>query len=478
MNKKEIKVFRTYHFTAVNNTLRKNFKKNTIERIHVLFTMLLHIYYQVKVRQDKAQELFNDIPDEYMVQDYEYLNTDDKVFLSSTKIKTLLGHDYVYILKELNNLGLLEFEYDDVGKIKKARNIILNSKIINSNKLNVEYSQGHVFNSLLTYYSGWEKELRDNADCYHHNWKNTLLLNNKEFGEILEYRYYRKKYKCSVSQYKKGQEYLYGVFRNFHNTKTKSERLVFYRTDDFSGRYHSIFSRISKEYRHYIKLWDRRCNKYTNDLMELDIKTSQPTFLSQCCVEKIGDSDFAKLLNANVDLYELWKNIDSHESRDAAKDDMFINMFQCSYYSSDIKKITKRMEKFQKEFPIEANYIYQMQCRYRYDSVERKRCVARAMQKLEVNAFRDIWDELISLNIPFASIHDSIIFPSKDKVKVLKLVTEILNQHLPNVKYKLNEEQLGKNIVENEIEEWKIECRRFKEYTHKVSKYFTFSQVA
>ena len=494
MKKEEVKCYRTYRFTAIHNLLRRNFDdKKKIERIHVLFTMLLHIYFQVKIRKDKAEDLFNDIPSNYPVRDEEYLNTNDKVFLCKDKVRLLLGRDYVRVLFKLRDLCLVKFEHDNVGKIKFARNIILDDRIINSDKTNVDYYKGHIFNSLHCYYNYWEIELRDNVDCFHHNWKNSIVINATQFDDILDYRYTKlknkkakkrkksskKRRKRSLEQYKKGQNYLLKVIQQFNRKKNKSERLINYKTDDFSERFHSIFTRIPKEIRHYTRLFDKRCGKFTNDLLELDIKSSQPSFLSQSCINETGVSGFADLLNQDIDIYEQWKDINSHECRDDAKKDMFVNMFQCSYYGLDASDITERMVIFKREFPAEANYIHKLQSRYKYDLVERKRCVARAMQKLEVKAFKEIWDALIALNIPFVSVHDSIIFPNKDRVIVEDIVINILNRHLPSVKYRLHINKLGKNIIKEEIENWKVERdMKFRIHIRKISEAFACPEAA
>ena len=211
---------------------------------------------------------------------------------------------------------------------------------------------------------------------------------------------------------------LHQFFKNHSLIGGIDEGLLFYKFDSF-GRLHTNFTTLKKYVRkNYLKIDGK-------ELMELDIKNSQPLLLAVLLKKEFDEKNFNEEIKKYIEIVksgliydDLFEKYPEYiQSRDAAKKFVYTVLFGKNYYKIIENKI------FQKEYPTVYDYIKTLK------NLNGYKYISHQLQLLESNF---IFDKVVTEiknkfpHIRLFTVHDSIIFPVEYKEEV----SLIFNNHL------------------------------------------------
>lgn len=182
----------------------------------------------------------------------------------------------------------------------------------------------------------------------------------------------------------------------------------------YNGRLYNSFTNCPKEVREFIRIDNEKT-------IELDIKNCQPYLLVQLYDKKqelhiFEQQRLIKFFEDN-DFYDFFREkINKDMTRDEFKEYSYQNLFFGSinsYISNQLYDI------FYDLFPILANIILDMK------KNRSKREFAMSMQRREAKiVIDDFGNKMMELNIPFLTVHDSVIIKEKHKNIVSKILIQ------------------------------------------------------
>lgn len=199
--------------------------------------------------------------------------------------------------------------------------------------------------------------------------------------------------------------------KNLLSIESIKDGTLFYVEDDY-GRLHTNFTVLKKVLRTDYVTIDGE------NVEELDIKNSQPTFLAVLLKEKGFDNvyydeyNYYKNCVKDGQIYELLAN-ELNITREEAKKKLFYIFFGKNNWKS------KCDEAFKKFFPNVFQWMVDEKA-----LMKDHRTIAHQLQKKESNL---IYDNIIFRikkeipNIKLFTVHDSILFPAKHKKKVSEI---------------------------------------------------------
>jgi len=295
-----------------------------------------------------------------------------------------------YVGKKAKTYKMNFFEFNDIKEVR-TYDAILSKK----------YDKEYLMQSITDFASSpIDPKMRKRlaSDLYHvqidYNSSIKYIENLKDSGKIEINKYYKNKH--SVECIKNG--HLFFVFDEY-------------------GRFHSNFTILKKEVRQKFLKIDGE------EVIEIDIKNSQPLFLAILLQEEMQPDD------PEIQRY-VWL------VREGLFYDYFISNSGSSLSRSDVKLLTYKVlfghnginstenKIFKSLFPNIYEYILE------YKRVnENYRFLAHTLQKMESDfifgkVVKEIYEKLPDIKL--FTVHDSIVFP----VKYKKEVYEIFNRHM------------------------------------------------
>jgi hypothetical protein len=215
-------------------------------------------------------------------------------------------------------------------------------------------------------------------------------------------------------------------FKNYQSILNIKEGNIYFIFDEF-GRFHTNYTVLKKEIRkNYLTI--------NNDLIEeIDIKNSQPFFLSKILKKEIGDNNginlFVDLVDKGliyeyiIDKFPVYFNTEkSHDNkRSKSKKLVYKVLFGFNGIHSEQNKI------FEKLFPVVYDFIIENKKSkgdYKYFSYKLMRMESDFIFGCVVpNLYSQIKD------IKLFTVHDSISYPAKYKEKVERIFNYYLNNY-------------------------------------------------
>lgn len=361
-----------------------------------------------------------------------YFSTREMNYLLTAKKR----NDIIQILVENDLVKLIrkekKYHYVDNRTITFINPKILwfftpTKKLLSREKKMKTITYRKVNNSVNSYYELLEEKLGYYAEFYRKQYKCKFHITRDEFNQVIKSKYNSKQRKCSYDEYVIGSNYLYETIMEW-NLGTKYSNLSSYKIDSFSGRVHSIFSMLSKDFFKFNDTFN----------LEIDLATSQPLMLAHLLKQDIGENQFSTDVDNGVDIYEKIKDHYSLPDRDAGKQMFYELIFG---YNSSLDELYPEANQWiakKKKFNL---YTYRFETdtpEYRLmkfynkkgESIKRHSIIALMLQELELKIFKRIWDTLITVEIAFVTRHDSVVINADD---------------LENAKYHIN------NILEEEL---------------------------
>ena len=204
-------------------------------------------------------------------------------------------------------------------------------------------------------------------------------------------------------------------YKNYNSIEGIKNNNLFFKFDDY-GRFHTNFTILKKEIRQKYLTIDGE------EIMEMDIKNSQPLFLASLLQEEIDPTDteiknFIDLTKNGI-FYDYFMDKFGSLSRSEVK----LLIYKVFFGRNGFKSIENKI--FEKIFPKIYGYILdykKINDDYRY--------LSHKLQKMESNfIFNQVIKEVYEKypHIKLFTVHDSINFP----VKYKKEVEEIFNKNL------------------------------------------------
>lgn len=278
------------------------------------------------------------------------------------------------------------------------------------------------------------KGFRLSSQFHHVNFK-TVSITDKRFKRTLE-RIREKEYESLSPLHKKMFEMIQSDFtydfesaykfltKDFLDYKhintvafqlyTLKENNFYFSTDNKTGRVFTNYTNMKKEFRSFLR--DRENKK----LVELDIRNSQPLFLASLYNQHSNTSNsfYSKLCQDGI-LYDyLEKKIG--DSRENVKKQFLTILFAPSHWKNKIKSV------FESDFPEVLRFSNSIK-----ENGNNK--LALELQSCESNlVLSTTGSQLIQENIPFISIHDSLMICKSQSEYVRNLMTNNF-QRLYNV---------------------------------------------
>lgn len=191
----------------------------------------------------------------------------------------------------------------------------------------------------------------------------------------------------------------------------------FFNVDKFVGRIHSPVSNLHRTIRPYL-LIDGQSTAH------IDINTAQPLFLARTLNEVIGKNEFTSWVYSDKDVYlELLAKSDLPD-RDTAK-----KKFLKTLFHHDLTEITNLYGNspwaewitWYKSVPEPRNKKTKD-----WNTNPYYNNLAWLLQKIEVQTMRKVWKELAAVNIPFLTVHDSVIIKQTDHAQALEIFHSVM----------------------------------------------------
>ena len=180
----------------------------------------------------------------------------------------------------------------------------------------------------------------------------------------------------------------------------------------------------------------RRCFTLdSQEIVTIDLQAGQPTLLASYA----GDEALLKRCYDNL-LYDDVQEITGAKDREESK--KFWNRYCLG--KNDVeewKTQTLQLQDYvQNQFPIAFNYVWN-------SKVNGHKYLSHKLQNKEAAIFvDDILQKLKGRDLPALTIHDAIACKETDKNLVLETMEKILDQEIPNKKYKLKIEELKTGV--------------------------------
>jgi hypothetical protein len=385
-------------------------------------------------------------------------------------LRKFMGDKYKFVLRDLQRHGYITLNTRS-NKYNRKETFIKITNKFKSIKRSFRFNEQKMSKKMLDFHyrliKYYEKRLGKNYNNFQFNWKHTLKIKKIQFDRAMEKHYYSKdNIKVTLEDYKNGYcTSLWKLIVKYKNEKTcKAERLLFFSTDTFSGRFHSFFSHLPKSLMKYTVLVGKNNYKTSNGIT-LDVVAAQMTLLANDIDKALNDglisgtNEFKELLNNDIDIYEDVKENLDLTNRDAAKKVCMKRVFGLTeYYETK----SNSQELFEKHYPTTIKYIKMKQ-----DSVSepediyewkdskgyvtalnksKSRIIPREMQEVELFVFRRIWDRLeqestnYGIGIPYISVHDSVRVPTEFATQTETIMNEELSKVLGDINFKVSEE--------------------------------------
>lgn len=365
------------------------------------------IFNGKNLKTDYIINIINDIIIKYMFND----NKETTFNLWSIILKEKYGVNYNYYINYLLENGFMKL-FSDYFVNKKSKTYIIDEHIIDNltrikitDKILIKKNQKEYKNKFITDYSkspidkDIQKKLLD--DIYHVDidFKNSIktLDDLKLNHRITDYKYYRNLF-------------------SINNIKNKN----LYFISDGYGRIHTNFTILRKEIRKDYLTIDNM------ELYEIDIKNSQPFFLSLLIKDKmdINDEEIKKYmwLVDNGLLYEHF--LDKYSELFITRDDIKLMIYKVLFGKNNHEN------KFNKIFRDDFPKIYDFIKNYKNENNSYK-SLSHKLQRIESefifdNVIREIMDKYPEIRM--ITIHDSIMVPYKYKEKVEIIFNKNLNK--------------------------------------------------
>ncbi|MET4080066.1 hypothetical protein ABIB40_000006 [Pedobacter sp. UYP30] len=203
----------------------------------------------------------------------------------------------------------------------------------------------------------------------------------------------------------------------------------FFNEDSFVGRLHTPISNLHRVLRPYLLI-------DSEPTAHIDINTAQPLFLARTLNEVIGDNEFTNWVYSGADVYNELLAKSSLPDRDTAKKKFLKTLF--NYDLNEIINLYGNSEWAQwvnwyKSNPEPRNKkIKSWNVNPYYNNL------AWLLQKIEVQTMRKVWQKLAAVNIPFLTVHDSVIIKQTDHAKALEIFHSVMRAEFSF--YKLHSE--------------------------------------
>lgn len=400
----------------------------------------------------------------------DFVEQENGLHISVELLRKFLGDKYKCVLYSLNKHGFIDV-IEKRNEYYRVQRFIQPTAKFKSIRRSFKFEEDKMSNRMLDFHYRliryYEKRLGRNYNNFQHNWKHTLKLKKNQFERAMEKHYYSKdNIKATLEEYKNGYcASLWKLILKYKNEKTcKAERLMFFSTDTFSGRFHSFFSHLPKPLMKYTVLVGKN-NFKTTDCLTFDVKASQMTLLANDIDKATNDgiiagtNEFKELLSNEVDIYEdVMKNL-GLKNRDKAKKVCIQRVFGLTEYFGDK---SDGQVLFEKHYPTTIKYIKMKQ-----DSVtepediykwknktewgkalnkSKSRIIPLEMQEVELLVFRRIWDRLekestnYGIGIPYISVHDSVRVPMEFATQTETIMNEELSKVLGVINFKVSKE--------------------------------------
>ena len=206
-------------------------------------------------------------------------------------------------------------------------------------------------------------------------------------------------------------------YKNYNSIEGIKNNNLFFKFDDY-GRFHTNFTILKKEIRRrYLKIDG-------DDIMEIDIKNSQPLFLASILSQEMDPNDneikkFIELAKEGL-FYDYF--VDKFPGTN--RKDIKLLIYKVLFGRNGLKTIQNK--RFQEVFP--KIYEYILECKkmnedYRY--------LSHRLQRMESDfifgkVIKEIWEKYP--HIKLFTVHDSINFPMKYKRQVEEIFIDNLKK--------------------------------------------------
>lgn len=319
--------------------------------------------------------------------------------LSSQILKKMIGDAYYAdILRILREEEIIDCD-DIYVHNEKSKGYVLMPLYINSNFHYIQCEPSKTINNFLRKYEKKRKADYDKMTPIQ-NQIRLMLTNIKYDLENAQVSYEVDKNILNIRQ-------INSLRMHLHKLK---ENDFFFSVDKYTGRIFHNYDIMRKEYRRFI------LDEDNNSMIEIDIANSQPFFLS-LLIKSISNSYqyFSDLvLYENLTLNaKFYQYVFDHTSNDFNKEDILIFMY------SPLKKENRLLRNFfQEHFPT----LYTLMKTIKLDSY---RDLSIDLQKLEAEMMiNTVAPILLSRNILFVPIHDSVMISSKYKDEVMSIIKD------------------------------------------------------
>lgn len=213
----------------------------------------------------------------------------------------------------------------------------------------------------------------------------------------------------------------FDVFKKYYHDLPE----LFFTVDSFSGRVHTPVCSLKSEQRQHLLIDGV-------EVVRIDLNTAQPLCLSKILKEKLGDNEFTNWVESGLDVYEIFKQRLSLQSRDEAKVKLFELMF--AYPSERHLKLygDEKWIRWMNEFKktrIDENPHHE----------KPHTNVAWLLQKTEVEAMTKVWQSLMENSINFLTVHDEIIVPAHQRQQTFDIMKTQLKKSFSHFKLTIHD---------------------------------------
>jgi hypothetical protein len=390
------------------------------------------------------------------------------VYFSSDDLKRLIGSDYNVIIKKLVNKGVLDYnsrysKYRVYRNLKyfKLGEVFLNG--LSDDFKKVEIKDERFEKSLKEYFKrsfekrkGVLKKIEVTLDkcdlvvedldsmideVYRKRLEKDVVSSESEFiGDELKVEILNKLIDLDTFEkvYKRDLRSLYNAYMSIIQKSIIEEKRCLYRInrDDYGGRLYHMFSNIPKDFRSKIKIGGK-------DVVEIDIKASQPSFLcllfekgsrlkfTKGIFEKYNNEQYIKIAKEyGMDIYKYMaiKLKGKKFENDAI---VRVNMKQI-FFQLVFGKPRTRLGMYKKKEICDKLFgpeFYKFLSELASLDLEvglshKHKNLSYLLQKTECTFLNKLMEEMG--DIPFLPIHDSLMVRITDAKKVKKLFQKVI----------------------------------------------------
>ena len=239
----------------------------------------------------------------------------------------------------------------------------------------------------------------------------------------------------------------------------KTAPYLFFVKDSFCCRIHTPISGLHRTIRPHLLIEGAKT-------VSIDITTCQVLILSKILFDAIGENDLSKNVNEGKDVYLMLLDKGGFENRDLAKKGFLKILF-----SPDLQFVTRT---FGKSNWTEWIIKYKSNPEPRNPKPKHGHTnphynnLAYLLQSTEVNLMQKVWQMLKNVEIPFLTVHDSIVVKQSDQQRAYELFSEVMRVEFPKyyhwhteelkeptnvLKYQLPPELISIQIQYSELEQ-------------------------